>query len=294
MIDRATLADLVTFARIEADSGDLEPWAALLRTLRGLDVVTDAEAGWLVKLYNAFDDFGSAWAAFRLWPSLGAWLEAFDRDDIARFPCTQERRNLRGGKVVVHLNDYARRALPDPDAWLRSCLAGDHPEADWGQLLVHLRTVWGVGRQTAFEWAEFAMKVNGVPVSAPDACLWESSGPRRALERIWDEPNPSPARLDAIAAECRDHLAAAGVPLAWVDFETVICDFNVMRDGRYYPGRHLAALRAEIQAAPAQDRAILQWAWENTIPDPWVGIAAGIDKSRLRWYRDSGRIVAWP
>ena len=71
----------------------------------------------------------------------------------------------------------------------------------------------------------------------------------------------------------------------------MICDFNVMRDGRYYPGRHLAALREEIDDLPrVDDRWQLNESWERIVPSAWRSIAPGIDKAKLTVYRDTGKI----
>lgn len=291
MTDDAALGDLVAFARIEVDSHDLEPWAELLAAVAAS---IDAESAlWLVKLYNAYDSLGSAWSVYRRWPGPMAWTVSGDGADAAGYPCTQERRGLRGGKVLHHLDTYvALLAGMNQDVWIRQPLAFDCRERDFLRLSAHLRRVWGVGRQTAFEWAEFLAKVNGIPVTAPDAQLWESEGPRRSLQRLYGNPRPSAAWLDEHAHRCRQHLADEGIELAWEDFETVICDFNVMRDGRYYPGRHLAALREEIdEIADRDDRAMLLDLFEAIIPEPWNRIPPGIDKQLLAAYRDGGAIV---
>jgi hypothetical protein len=291
-VDEATLRDLATFARIEVESGDLEPWAALLRELP----VEPERRAWLVKLYNAYDDFGSAWSVDRRWPSPKAWLNAEDLHEAADYPCTQERRGLRGGRIIRHLMSYvmALRGLTQIN-WMDRALLREAstPEHDWERLTWLTKQIWGVGRQTAFEWCEFAEKVLEFPIRAPDAALWDSEGPRRSLESLYGPEGRVTARwLDDRARECRAFLAECGVNLTWEDFETVICDFHVMRAGRYYPGRHLAALRAEIEQQPERD--FLLTAWYRVIPEPWCEIAPGIDGAKLDAYRRSASIVCAP
>lgn len=282
------LADLVTFARIEMESGDLEPWAEMMRAL----CLEPEEQHWLVKLYNSYDSLGSAWKAWRRWPSPLEWSYAPDGAEAATYPCMQERRNLHAGKLLVHLDSYVTHLSGiSQDQWLRSALVGDDPRSDFLRLLAHMRRVWGIGRQAAFEWAEFVAKVCGIPVTAPDAQLWESEGPRRSLQSLYGNDHPTLEWLNARAHECREMLRAEGVDLTWEDFETVICDFHVGRSGRYYPGRHLAALREEIEEVPEPDRAVLMEAFHAVIPEPWCNIAPGIDKSLMTAYRDTGRIT---
>jgi hypothetical protein len=293
--DRAALTDLATFAAIEMDSRDVEPWADLLAFLYRTEAFDLEAALWLVKLYNAYDDLGSAWAVYRRWPTPRAWYVAPDLHEAADYPCTNERRNLRAGKVVRHLSAYAGRVGHSQASWIASWPMGADHEQNWRQACVHLRGLWGVGRQTAFEWAEFLAKVVGCPLAAPDADLWESEGPRRSLQRLYGEANPDRRWLNARAEECRAELADAGTPLEWVDFETIICDFNVMRDGRYYPGKHLAALRAEIDSVHSSaDHAVLTEAFEAMVPAPWSSITAGVDKAKQSRYRDQGVVLCSP
>jgi len=291
LIDQRRLADLTEFARVEAESRDVEPWADIIAAVE----LPREQRTWLMTLYNTFDDLHSAWSCMRRWPTPARWGAAPDRHEAARFNCTQERRNLRGGRVLQRFASYAAILTGrTEEQWMTVGLGAD-PGRNFTRLTTRMRTVWGVGRQSAFEWAEFAGKVLGLPADAADGQLWESSGPRRCLERIFHLDQPSPAQLHEAANVCREWLRQEGVPLAWVDFETVICDYNVARDGRYYPGRHLAALREEINTLPdAADRALLGAAWDSFVPEPWRSIRPGIDPAKMNVYRDSGKIIQWP
>lgn len=293
-VDTRILNDLVTFARIELSSGDIEPWAEVIREV---DLPREQRI-WLATLYNTYDDLHSAWSSMRLWPTVHHWARAADRDRAASFNCTQERRNLRGGRVLQRHTSYVSAlGLYSEEQWMRRALdSGLSSGGNFRRLTEQMRTIWGVGRQSAFEWAEFAGKVMGLPVDAADGQLWESSGPRRSLEDLFQMPDPSPAQLDSAAHITRDFLLGEGIDLDWVDFETVICDFLVMRRGRYYPGRHLAALFDEIATLPeAGDRERLWAAWYSVIPFPWCEMPpGGIDKSKLALYRATGKILDAP
>jgi hypothetical protein len=85
-------------------------------------------------------------------------------------------------------------------------------------------------------------------------------------------------------------LAEAGADLSWWDFETVICDFNVMRKGRYYPGKHLAMISEEIDGMAEPGRSVVRAAYDAVIPDPWRDIPPGPDKELGSAYRETGTI----
>jgi len=291
-VDAPKLADLTKFAHIETISRDVEPWADILSHL---DLPLEDRV-WLMTLYNTYDDMHSAFACYRRWPSIAAWCQASDRHDVARYNCTQERRNLRGGRVIQRFASYAHELAGRTELeWLGQAFVSRDRGKNFTRLTEQMRAVWGVGRQSAFEWAEFAGKVAGLPVDAADGQLFDSSGPRRCLERIFYLDHPTPDQLEYVACVARDWIAQEGTHLDWVDFETIICDFNVMRDGRYYPGRHLAALREEIDTLPDEhDRELLNASWVKFVPAPWRNIAPGIDPAKMPVYRNTGEMITCP
>jgi hypothetical protein len=296
-VDRRALDDLVTFAHLERDAADIEPWAEILAWLHRAGILDAEQTAWAVKLYNATDDLGSAFAIMAHAGSPAEWamIPQDHADAINALPISQERRNLRGGRLTIHLDSYVKHLGPDGQvAWLWQGIppgSGCRPAEGFYPLMAWMRDVWGTGRQSAFEWAEFAGKTGLVPVEAPDACLWESSGPRDSLVELWGLVKPAPADLDDAAARTKAHLADNGVDLSWWDFETVICDFKVMRRGRYYPGRHLGMLREEIVHAPPQWRGHLEDAWNAVIPAPWRYVEPGDRRDLRPVYRATGKIV---
>jgi hypothetical protein len=294
--DTRTLADLVAFARVEVAAGDIEPWAAVLAQCREQGFLDGEGAAWAVKCYNAFDDFGSAFTLMARWPSPAAWARAADTSPAGKLACGVERRNLRGGLVRRHLDSYVTALGAQCQMrWLAEGIPPGDPAAAFYPLMSYLRrSCWGTGRLAAFEWAEFTGKALGLPVTAPDGCLWESSGPRESLERIFNGGRRAPGRrwLEDRARQVRDLLAAEGVPLEWWDLETVICDFNVMRKGRYYPGKHLAMISEEIAGLPDPYRTGLRAAYDAVIPPAWAAIRPGVDKTLNSAYARTGRIHA--
>lgn len=291
-VEHRVLADLAEFARLELEAGDVEPWAAVIGHLHRSGHLDTEQALWAVKLYNAYDDISSAWRVAADWPTPAAWaLAGPERRKAAAYFISRERRNLFGGRLVRHLDSYVE-GLDGRDQleWLREALTGTDPYANFLTLMPYLRRTWGTGRQSAFEWAEFVAKVLSLPVETPDACLWESSGPRESLQRLYGNPAPTEQWLNERAEECRTWLASQGAPLSWWDFETVICDFNVMRKGRYYPGAHIAMIREEIESLPNPARAQLREALAAAVPAPWIDTPPGRDKQLGRAYAATGRI----
>lgn len=295
MADRAALTDLVTFARWEQAAGDIEPWAATIGALHTGGTLNAEAAAWLVALYNTYDDIGSAWRIHTLWPDPRTPAPPAARTLAVQLPISGERRNLYGGRILKRFDSYVSYLDGrDQLGWLRHGLVGLDPVSNFVPLTRHLRRIWGVGRLAAFEWAEFLHKVNGVPVDAPHAQLWESSGPRESIQRLYGPPPRGPVTADWLnecAVQCKATLAAAGVGLSWWDFETVICDFNVMRKGRYYVGQHIAMIRAEIDGLDEPARTVLGDALGAAVPAPWHTLPPGVDKTARPVYRNTGRIT---
>lgn len=298
----------MTFARLELESGDIEPWASTIAAMRlpalgtlepGLPAqgnLTLEQALWMAALYNTTDDLLSALRIAALAPNVQAWsgVTPYGREVVAGLPISGERRNLYGGRILDRLDSHAEQIGPQTHlSWIgQAVYEPTQPRLNFPLVMSLLRRVWGVGRLAAFEWAEFFCKVGGVPVETTDGALWESSGPRESLERLYGRDAPSAAWLTDRAYETMALLEGEGVHLSWWDFETVICDFNVMRKGRYYPGKHLAMISAEIAGLPEADGWRDEWtaAYRAVIPAPWRDLPPGVDKELCRTYAATGTI----
>lgn len=303
--DHRTIDDLVTFARIEQQSGDIEPWAATLRAHHLADrgpkssALASERSLWMVHLYNATDDLGSAVAIARAAPYVGAWAagKARPREVAAEVFLGQERRNLRGGRIIQRLDSYAGALTAGSQhRWIEEALVVSNRTGrfdNFNTIMPYLQHIWGVGRLAAFEWAEFLAKVGGYPIETTDGALWESSGPRQSIERLFNGGEPAADRnwLSDHAQALKSYLATQGVELSWWDFETVICDFNVMRKGRYYPGKHLAMISEEIEGMPEPERSAFRAAYREVIPEGWRDLPPGADAELARSYARTGRIL---
>ena len=286
-VDTKTLKDLVKFCKLEQEANDIEPWAAVIAALQ----LDDDPALWLLKLYNTFDDMSSAGKVIAKWHTPTDWYNAPDKGiitDSPNFPISRERRNLYGGRVVRHLDAYVEAMGKSSQSEWMSSVLGEDPEENFVAINTHLRTVWGAGRQTAFEWAEFYAKILHAPIEPPNALLWESSGPKQSLESLYGLEKPTEDELEETAIKCKAFLEKEGIPLSWWDFETVICDFHVMRKGRYYPGKHIAMLRDEIESLSDPGRSTLRSALEEVIPEKWITVPN--DKSLWALFKEQGKI----
>lgn len=293
-LDFEMLEDFVKFAKAEVAANDVEPWAEMFRVVYQEKLMPQEEAIWLTTLYNTHDRVDSALGVHGRWPTPHHWAADPNREEARQWPCAQERRNLHGGKVNRRHQGYVD-------------LLGDRSQLEWlwdpidvigsngdnfRELTKHLLQIWGVGRQAAFEWAEFAGKCFSLPVDAADGQLYDSSGPRESIEALYNGGERMKAEeLDAAADHLRNYLASYGVDVPFVDLETLVCDFKVMRKGGYFVGRHITALKGEIAG-----NELLEYAFNKVIPAEWAAIPGGLDmEPRLRGlYKKTGHIITDP
>lgn len=296
-LDFDMLDHFVTFARAEQLANDIEPWAAMFRVVYDEELLPKEEAIWLTTLYNTYDRVDSALGVAGRWPTPMHWLADPDREEARQFPCAQERRNLHGGKVNRRHQGYAELVLDVGGSQLDWLLEPfTDPSATKGEnfrdLTKHMLQIWGVGRQAAFEWAEFAGKCFSLPVDAADGQLYDSSGPRTSIEALYNGGERMTAQaLDAAADHLRGYLAGEGVDVPFVDLETLVCDFKVMRHGGYFVGRHITALKGEIAG-----NELLEYAFNKVLSPEWAAIPGGLDmEPRLRnHYKKTGHIITTP
>lgn len=292
-LDLDMLDDFVTFARAEVAANDVEPWAAMFKVVYDEELLPREEAIWLTTLYNTYDRVDSALGVHGRWPTPHHWAADPERWEACNWPCAQERRNLHGGKVVRRHQGYAD-LLGDSSQldWLLIPIESSDLGVNFRELTKHLLQIWGVGRQAAFEWAEFAGKCFGLPVDAADGQLYDSSGPRESIEALFNGGNKMKAdELDEAADWLKSYLAGEGIDVPFVDLETLVCDFKVMRKGGYFVGRHITALKGEIAG-----HELLEYAFNKVIPPDWAAIPGGLDMDPgLRGhYKRTGHIITTP
>lgn len=285
------LPALADFASEMVRSNDIDPLYPVLRELYGLMELTEEQALWFTTLYLAYYKLPSALAAFREGYNLG----------LERFPCATERRGLRGGAVVRHLADYrqAVAAYPSQEAWITRDWGDDPTEnylAFWGTA----QTVWGNGRWASFKWSELLKEVHFFNLEAPDMRLEFCSGPKEGLCWLYDLPlTTSVSQLNACALDLQVRLAERhqGRRLTWEELETILCNFNSLRRGRYYIGHDIDELQEAIDQAvflDPSDKVLLEQARSLALPREYLGEhwgRRGIDRKRMSAYQKGGVLL---
>src|SRR5687768_5231561 len=179
-INQTLLNDFVTFGQELIASKDIDPLYDVLKVLEaGMD---EDQALWFTFLYMTYYNLGSAVKAFKLQPHPGLLPP-----EAKAFACSTERRNLRGGKVIQHSENYL--------TWVRE-MGGQRKflRAGWRDDFTHnyerfwdtSQMIWNNGRWAAFKWSEILKKVHGWELAAPDMRMQFCSGPKAGLELLYN------------------------------------------------------------------------------------------------------------
>lgn len=284
------------FALGQIDSDDIDPVYPVLRALhRRLDL-DEERALWLTALYLGYYNLTSALKAFRLHPFPQPLSPL-----AATFPCATERRGLRGGKVIPHIQGYLDVTFLGQRAFIQDGWGPD-PIENYLLFWDQAQTVNFNGRWAAFKWSEILRKVHGYPLMAPDMRLAFCSGPREGLEWLYSLKDATVPQLNEAGRLLAAQLAGRGVPIwtgpepDWESLETVLCDFNSTRKGHYYVGHDIDQMLAQIKAAglsPDDERLLLDIRRE-VFPADYLGELNGwdgVDKDRRKVYQRTGVIV---
>jgi hypothetical protein len=237
------IEDFVLASQRLYDSLDYDPFHGCIVTMgHGLP---REEALWLSIVYMAFYNIGTAAAVFAECPNVASQYP----DWMARMPVGVQRRNLRGGLVVKHLQAWWRikQQYGSLYAYLTKGFVGDSKK-DWAQLKANVDGVWGNGRWSTYTLSELFQKANKLPVLPCDIMNEGSSGPRAGLQLLYGCPGAAVAELDVLAdrlfAYMRERINTNifYLPKGHYDYgqlESQLCDFNSMYKGRYYIGRDI-------------------------------------------------------
>jgi hypothetical protein len=289
-------ADYTQFHGLMVESQDLDPvYPVYKRLAEGLNL-SRADRVWLVLAHVAYYHAGSALVAFS--GANGLRDAGTSRLDL---PCSTERRGHRSPAALsAHLNDLSRRA-DEIFAW---CVETSYmePETGWNYLTDRLETIHGNGRWAAYKTAEMLQHVYPLGIEAPDMGHAFSSGPRKGLALLYEDDLPtgndalSVKHLDSLSREVVSHLNyRVGVRMATMaTAETSLCDFHSLVEGRYYVGRDIDQMQAQLTAVPSGLTRQVWKARRQTLPNQYLGELygwKGVDTARSRMYRDTGKIV---
>lgn len=243
-LNKNLIDDFVAFCQVQYDCLDYDPFhPAVINLGRGLD---REAALWLSVLYMAFYNLGSTWVAFANTEPMGALP-----DWIRRLPVGLQRRNLRGGKVVRHLEEFARLAREHGGLYefLTKGFVGD-TKKDWDTLKLNVGEPWGNGRWSIYTTSELFQKANNLPVWPCDIMNEDSSGPAAGLALMFQVPEAerTPEVLNPLADEMFTYLRkriTTNIPYLpknhfdYAMVESELCDFQSLCKGRYYVGRDI-------------------------------------------------------
>lgn len=293
-MDRDTWDDYTEFHRLMVLSGDLDPVYPVYRQMAREHITGMKRRIWFVFAHAAYYHAGSALAAFSA--TNGLEDAGTSRLDL---PCGTERRGHRSPAALsAHLNDIARRS-GEILGWCDETLLKS-PEDGWDYLTERLATIHGNGRWAAYKTAEMLQNICRLPVRAPDMGHAHSSGPRKGLALLYEDDLPagndraSVKHLDSLSREVVAHLRHAHLDADPATAETSLCDFHSLTEGRYYVGRDIDAMQAQLSAVPSALTQSAFLARYSALPHGYLGELngrEGVDTARNRIYRDTGKIV---
>jgi hypothetical protein len=272
------LGPFLAFCRGQVALGDTDPHVAVYaRVSHRLKLGREARA-WLALLTMAYYHDGSGW---RAWRHPGV----LERRALppADSPISKQRRNLFGGRIQRHLEDLY--GIGDLGAWLRV--------PSWSALVERLRGLYGNGRWASYTTAELLVRIGAVDVTPDTYEIAGSSGPRRGLGYL-----RLPA-TEAAAAGLHALTRAQGIEVNTEVFESVLCNWNRMNGVGFYLGHNLDRQQVRLRAVEAlgTDATPLWEARRAVFDHRALGELQGregVDKARMRLYREVGRIpLAW-
>lgn len=250
------------------------------------------EGLWLSTLYMAFYDEASAICVFHR-------SDPFTVPRNIEYPIDKNRRNLFGGKVRAHFESLAAICRRYPD-WPTHNFVGE-PRRDWVILLGNLKEVWGNGRFACYTTAEMYQKVNGLVVEITGFDNKDSSGPADGIARLY-RCSRDIETLDRFGEEAFNLVASSGLKPTYVGVdrgvvESVLCNYSGTCRGKFYSGRNLDRQQARIIRVEGMGEGLPKVLWmarKAVYPHSDLGELrgwVGIDKDRLRSYKDTGAML---
>jgi hypothetical protein len=271
--------DFIYFCRLQLDTGDYDAHIPFLKELS--DGMHYEEAARLGFLYMAYYNEASAYLAhtnFRGYPHLD-------------LPTEVQRRNLYSKEQMqmhlAHLEDYGPWEVQ-----LRAC-------GSWEDLLSKIADIYGNGRWAAYTTSELLMHLLCLPVEPTSFEILMSSGPRQGLGWLgYCETEESAHEVHNIMQ------VELGVDIHLSQMESLLCDWAGMCKGTFYAGRNIDRQQGRIVKVArlvrdrGGDHSVLQRLLEvrrAVFPADSLGENngwCGIDKARLKVYKETRRVLA--
>lgn len=234
-----------------------------------------------------------------------ALLYTKKRGDPSKYPIDTARRCLRGDRITRHLRSLTsmKRRHGSLKQWL---IGGAGPGPTWETITDRLRELYGNGRWATYTTGEMLHKVCGSPFPAPTTTGWrQSSGPRNGLIHLTGTDDPEV--LDWAEHELLDIMRDRfQLNLPYYDgdwdfgiLESLLCDFDGLVKGGYYPARNLDRMLNRMTAViekmgPHQSLSLILEARSSMFCHDLLGEHNGwleIDKKRKKHYNETGKVL---
>lgn len=274
----------------------MDPVYPVLKEMGRLLDLDEEKMNWLIHVYVAYYDMGSALRCFESNP-----IPTVPQTPILGLFCATERRGHRDPyRFRSHFESIVSISENNGGlgAWIRRYVSKD-PEISWLRICSALEAIHGNGRWAAYKIAEMLQKVIDLPIQAPDMGHANSTGPRDGLAYLYEdlpEGNRAEdiAKLDAVSADLIGRMLNKGVEAKIEEVETALCGLKSLINGHYYIGADIDKMQESLDKQPCSLTPIAYEARKNVFPHNYLGELngwRGIDKERLKAYKITGKIL---
>lgn len=291
-----TLEQFAFFHQEMVDTNEMDPVYPVLKEMGRLLDLDKEDLTWLVHVYVAYYDMGSA-------------LNCFEENPQPRIPsnptlnrfCATERRGHRDPyRFKPHFQSLVSIAESNGGlySWITKYLTND-PKQSWRAIQAPLEIIYGNGRWASYKISEMLQKVIDLPIEAPDMGHANSTGPRDGLAYLYNNlptgnKTQDIATLDSISNDLVSKLTTHGVSAKIEEVETSLCGVKSLINGHYYIGADIDKMQESLDKQPCSLTPIAYEARKNVFPHRYLGELNGwngIDKDRLKAYKETGVIL---
>mgnify|MGYP001449046594 CR=1 FL=1 len=292
------IADFAAFGRAMIVNGDIDPQFWVLRALYTNQRFDLNMALWYSAVYLVFYHLGSATKAWQLYPQ-PMMIRKKDWDPKIAF--FKQRRNLRANNddARKQLNELMKRSDGDLAGWVMSA-AGVGGEEGWTLAREQIGSLHQHGPWSSYKWCDMLKFVHRLPITAPDIGNkpGATAGPIAGLATLLGVERKTVANdlqlpRDLLKCVVEEH----GMPAIGLDhLESVLCDYQSLRNGRYYVGHDIDRDLSQLLSSDVRDETWwLLWRARKRIFDRrLLGEVNGWDGPRNALktaYRDRERLI---